>query len=34
MDGENKIKKIKNTLVLTPHAFEKWIRRKTPFYIF
>jgi hypothetical protein len=33
MDGENKIKKIKNTLVLTPHAFEKWIRRKTPFYI-
>jgi hypothetical protein len=31
MDGENKIKKIKNTLVLTPHAFEKWIRGKTPF---
>jgi hypothetical protein len=34
MDGENKIKKIKNTLVLTPHAFEKWIKGKTPFYIF
>jgi hypothetical protein len=31
MDGENKIKKIKNTLVLTPHAFEKWINGKTPF---
>jgi hypothetical protein len=31
MDGENKIKKIKNTLVLTPHAFEKWIIGKTPF---
>jgi hypothetical protein len=31
MDGEKKIKKIKNTLVLTPHAFEKWIIGKTPF---
>jgi hypothetical protein len=28
---KNKIKK--NTLLLTPHASEKWIRRKTPFYI-
>jgi hypothetical protein len=27
------IKKKKNTLLLTPHASEKWIRRKTPFYI-
>jgi hypothetical protein len=34
MDGENKIKKIKNTLVLTPHAFEKWIIGKTPFVKF
>jgi hypothetical protein len=28
-----KIKKKKNTLLLTPHASEKWIRGKTPFYI-
>jgi hypothetical protein len=28
-----KNKKKKNTLLLTPHASEKWIKRKTPFYI-
>jgi hypothetical protein len=31
--GIVKIIKKKNTLLLTPHASEKWIRRKTPFYI-
>jgi hypothetical protein len=29
-----KNKKKKNTLVLTPHAFEKWIRGKTHFIKF